>query len=600
MKRSLAALLLCGASIVPLSAHAQSVESVTVTASRLPAPLSVTPGAYVVTEQQIQARGAPFVAEVLAEVPGVSITENGAFGGVSTLRLRGASGDKTVILIDGVPVNDPSQPTGGFDLSNLDAATISRIEVLNGPQSSLWGSDAIGGVVALTTREPEGVNLFVEGGSLATVRSSTALGHATDRYAFGLSLSTFRTDGISKADEKDGNSERDGDNATTLAANLRVSPSERVTLDARARINFAAVEYDGFGFKTGVADSSDSSESRLASGYVRAQVKDVLGFDQTLRADLMDLDRQYYGLYPFEAAGGEQVLRWSATRQAALYGLDLGVEHTSDQVNTGSGRQTRDTTGYYLVGRLNPLKALTLTGSLRRDEFQAYQGQTTGRIAAAYDLGHGFTAKASWGQGFKAPSIFQTTYYCFECIKPGPTPNLRPERADGWDAGLAWSGGPVRLQATWFDLRVRDQIDYLTGLGYRNIAQMKSSGIEAEASAELGHGVSAHGSYTHDDALDGPSWTRSLKVPRDSGSASLAWRGGPGSAEIGLRTQGAAPDVYGTIRPFAVAYVAGAYAVTPSVSLTARIENLAGSHYQEAFGYGEPGRTVFVGLRWKG
>ncbi len=603
MTRPSLAWLLAGAACIPFQAGAQApapVETVTVESARLPTPLSLTPGAHVLTAEDIQRRGAPFVADVLAEVPGVSISENGAFGGVSTVRLRGASGDKTLTLIDGVPVNDPSAPAGGFDFSSLDVANVGRVEVLSGPQSALWGSDAIGGVVSISTREAEGVSLSAEGGSLATVRTAASLGHATEGYAFGAGVSTFRTDGVSKADFADGAKERDGFNTTTVSANARVTPNARISFDARARVNLAATEYDqGFGGRTGVTDSNDSSDVRTASGYVRAQVKDLLGFDHTLRADLMDLDRQYHGAFPFGALGGQQLIRWSAQRQQTLYGVSLGAEHRSAQENTGGGRQTSDATGYYAIGRWTPEASLNLTASLRQDEAQHYGGQTTGRLAAAWGAGAGFTIKGSWGQGFKVPSIYETTYPCFECAHPGPAKTLRAEHADGWDAGLAWAGGPVSLDLTWFDLRVRDQIDYRFGAGYLNTARVRSTGLEASAEVRLPSGFSARGQLTHDDAVDGLTGLRLPKVPRDTGSASVGWQGGKITVDVGLRAQDAAADVYGTIQPFAVAYMTGAYALTPSLSLTARVENLGDVHYQQAFGYGEPGRMVLIGLRWR-
>jgi vitamin B12 transporter len=610
MTRPRLAALLCGSTVL-LSTHAlaqtgpdQPVETVTITATRLPAPLSLTPGAYVVGHDQIQQRQSPFIADVLAAVPGVSISESGAFGGVSSLRLRGASSDKTLVLIDGVPVNDPSAPAGGYDFSSTDASDLERVEVLTGPQGSLWGSDAIGGVVAITTREPNGLTAFAEGGSLTTTRGGISLGHATSRYAFGLVISTLRTDGISKADARDGNPEIDGFNTTTVSANARVSLTDKITLDARARYNAAATEYDaGFGSPTGVSDSTDSSDVRTASGYVRLQARDVLGFDHSLRADLMDLDRQYHGDFPFGADGDQQLVRWSAERQRETYGLAFGVEHKGAQENTGDGRETQDANGYYAIGRWTPLKALNLTGSVRRDDPQHYQGQTTGRIAGAYEAGAGFTLKASWGQGFKAPSIFETTYPCFECATPGPAKGLKPEHAEGWDVGAAWVWGGLRAEATYFDLRVRDQINYLFPFGYSNIDRVRSTGVEAGAEARLPAGFTLRGSYTHDDAVDGTG-ARLLRVPQDIGTAALGWqgRGWQGhaiSANLGLRAQAAAQDVDGTIKPFNVAYLNADVAVTPSLSLNARIENLTDQHYQQAFGYGEPGRMVMVGLRWR-
>jgi vitamin B12 transporter len=598
---ALALMLAAPALAQTTQAPADPVDALVVTAARLPAPLSRTPDAYVVTEDQIQQRQATFAADVLAEVPGVSISENGAFGGVSSVRLRGASSDKTLVLIDGVPVNDPTAPSGGFDFSSLDVGDVSRIEVLTGPQGSLWGSDAIGGVIAITSREPDGLRASVEGGSLDTFRETASLGRATDAYAFGLSASAFRTEGVSKADERDGNTERDGDNSTTIALNGRVALSDRITLDARARYNHAATEIDGFGLPTGVVDSNDNTDVDTTSGYVRASIKQLLGFDQEVRVDLMDLDRQDHGAFPFGARGNQEVYRWSAQRQSDAYGLAFGVEHKTASENTGDGLQTEASTGEYAIGRWSPDKRLDLTLSVRRDDPDHYQGQTTARGAVSYRVGAGFTLNGSLGQGFKAPSIFETTYPCFECVPPGPAKTLKPERAEGWDGGVAWRSpdGGLQLEATYFDLRVRDQINYAFPSGYSNIDSVKSAGVEAGGQARLPGGWSVRGSYTHDDAVDGSTGAQLLRVPRDTGTGSVGWQGFGWQADLGVRSQSAAPDVDGVIQAFTVAYVTASYAVTPHLTVTGRIENLAGVHYQEAYGYGEPGRMFMLGLRWR-
>jgi vitamin B12 transporter len=606
MSRSTILSALLGGSALALgwqaAAFAQTpIDELTITASRLPAPLSRTPDAYIVTEDQIVQRQATVATELLATVPGVSFTQSGPYGGVATVRLRGAASDKTLVLIDGVPVNDPTAPAGGFDFSTLDVGDISRIEVLTGPQGSLWGSDAIGGVIALTSREPSGLRASAEAGSLATYRETASVGRSTETFAAGATVSAFRTGGISKADVRDGNSEPDGFNNTTLALNGRVTLSDRLTLDARARYNHAAVEYDGFGVKTGVADSKDNSDTDTVSGYVRAQVKQVLGFDHELRIDLMGVDRQTHGTFPFNAKGDQQIWRWSAQRQTTAYGLAFGLEHKIAGENTGSGRQTESADSAYAIGRWTPTAKLDLTVSLRRDDPQHYAGQTTARAAVTYDVGAGFTLNGSVGQGFKAPSIFQTTYPCFECAHPGPAKNLRPERAEGWDLGGAWRSrdGALQLEATYFDLRVRDQINYAFPNGYSNIDRVRSTGVEVGGEARLGGGWSLRGSYTHDDAVDAKTSKPLIRIPEDTGSGSVAWQGGGWHADLGVRGQSQAPDSNGPIRSFAVAYITASFAVTSHLSVTGRIENLADTRYQEAFGYGEPGRTVMVGFRWR-
>ncbi|HEX5776230.1 MAG TPA: TonB-dependent receptor plug domain-containing protein, partial [Caulobacteraceae bacterium] len=163
---------------LPTLAHAATamVDEVIVTATRLPSAAEDIPGVRVIDEADIEARQAVFAIDVLETVPGVSVFRNGGAGGVTSLRLRGAESDKTLILIDGVPVNDPSLPDGGYDLSALDLADVARIEILAGPQGSIWGSDAIGGVVAFTTRELEGWRAQAEFGSRDTLRGSAAFG----------------------------------------------------------------------------------------------------------------------------------------------------------------------------------------------------------------------------------------------------------------------------------------------------------------------------------------------------------------------------------------------------------------------------------------
>jgi vitamin B12 transporter len=605
LRSTLLATLLGGPALVLLSqtaAQAQvAVGELTVTASRLPSPLSRTPDAYIVTEDLIDRRQSALATDLLATVPGVSFTQSGPFGGVATVRLRGAASDKTLVLIDGVPVNDPTAPAGGFDFSTLDIADISRIEVLTGPQGSLWGSDAIGGVIALTSREPSRLRASVEAGSLATYRETASIGRSSEAYAVGASVSAFRSAGISKADVHDGNSERDGFNNTTLALNGRFALNDRVRLDARARYNHAAVEYDGFGVKTGVADSNDNSDTDTATGSLSAQIRQVLGFDHELRVDLMGLDRQTHGTFPFNAKGDQQIWRWSAKRQTATYGLAFGLEHKLAGENTGDGRQTQSADSAYVIGRWIPTRKLNLTVSLRRDDPQHYAGQTTARTAVAYEVGAGFTLNGSVGQGFKAPSIFQTTYPCFECASPGPAKNLRPERAEGWDLGWAWRSqdGAVQLEATYFDLRVRDQINYAFPNGYSNIDRVRSTGVEVGGETRLGGGWSVRGSYTHDDAVDAKTAKPLIRVPKNNASGSIAWQGGGWQADFGVRGQSQTPDSNGPIRAFTVAYAAASFGVTPHLSVTGRLENLADARYQEAFGYGEAGRTVMIGLRWR-
>ncbi|HVY33830.1 MAG TPA: TonB-dependent receptor, partial [Caulobacteraceae bacterium] len=468
-----------------------AAADVVITSSRLSQPLAITPDATVISREQIQSRGAVFAADVLATVPGVIIGENG-FGGISSLSLRGASSNKTLVLIDGVPVNDPSQPQGSFDFSGLDLASTQRIEVLNGPQGAIWGSDAIGGVVSIISLEPDGLSASGEVGSLATYRQMASAGISTERYAAGVSYGGFRTAGVPNADQKFGNTQPDGFNDTTVSLNGRLEVNDRVSLDSRVRYVHAAEEYDIFSNPAHVTDPTASSVVESEAGYVRARIKDVLGFDQELRVDLMGLDRNYFGKFPFGAHGDQEVLRWTATRQEKTWGLQFGAEHKRAAENTGGGLLTRNDDGLFVIGRWSPQDRLNLTASVRQDAFNAYGNQTTARGGASLRLGGGFTVVGSVGQGFKAPTVFEVTYPCLECTVPGPPKTLRAEQALGEDVGLDWSttGGDTGARITLFNLSVTNQIDYIYPTGYLNQSHVRTAGLEFSGHHRLGHGFS--------------------------------------------------------------------------------------------------------------
>ena len=578
---------------------------IVVTASRLAQPLAVTPDAYVIDRAQIEGRGAVFAADVLATVPGAIVGENG-FGGTASLGLRGASSDKTLVLIDGVPVNDPSQPQGSFDFSSLDLTSTQRIEVLSGPQGALWGSDAIGGVVSITSLEPNGLSASGEAGSLATYRQTASGGVSTARYAAGVSYAGFRTAGVPNADKAFGNTQPDGFNDTTISLNGRFEASDRISLDGRLRHVHAAEEYDIFSNPAKVADSTASSVVESETGYARARIKDVLGFDQELRIDLMGLDRSYFGKFPFAARGDQEVLRWTAKRQTKTWGLQLGVEHKRAAENTGDGLLTRNDDGLFVIGRWTPQERLNLTASVRQDAFNVYGSQTTARGGAAFRLGGGFTALGSVGQGFKAPTVFEVTYPCLECTIPGPPKNLRAEQALGEDVGLDWStaDGLTSARVTLFNLSVTNQIDYIYPVGYLNQSHVRTAGLEFSGRYRLGHGFYLQGSFAHMEGVDGTGPVQLRRIPRDSGSGSLSWQGqawaGYGAqAQIGFRGQDQAPDGAGVIKPYMIAYANARLSLTEHLSLTARVENIANTHYEQAYGYGEPGRMILVGLSWR-
>jgi vitamin B12 transporter len=571
---------------------ATAVDEVIVTAARLPIDADVITGAHVIDRAEIEARQTPFAADLLSTIPGVGVARTGAFGGTAAIRIRGASPDKTLVLVDGVPVGDPSDPSGAYDAGALQAADLERIEVLEGPQGSLWGSEAIGGVVALTTRELDGLRADLEGGSFSTFRGFAGAGRATDRYALSATVAGLRTDGVSKADT---GAEDDG--LRTLTANLagRIAATDAVTLDGRLRYVRSTIDIDGFAppdFLLG--DTPDRNRSRAWQGFARARVR-AFGLTHEVSVSAYDLRRRNISNFPSSFDADRQVYRWTAA-----HGRDfvVGAERQESRAVLASGLQLDlSNVAAFAVGNVR-LGRLILTGSARYDDPESFKSKVTGRLAAAVDLGGGFQAVASAGTGFKTPTISQAV--CDYCFAP-PVP-LRPERAEGYDLALRWRGERVSAAITAYRLLARDQIAYVASR-YVNIAKTSSNGLQAELDARLSDTLRLKLAYAWLDAIDRSTGMSLLRVPDHSGSAALFWDAAPWSAAFTVRGESSQSDTARdgfspTVRKgFVTADLAGAYAVNEHLSLTVRVENLTDRRYEETFGYREPGRATYVGVR---
>ncbi len=601
MKRSilLSTAALSAALFAPpaLADEAQQLDEVVVTATRLPAVVADTPGARVIDAETIEQRGAVFAADILTDVPGLSVTRTGAFGGVAQVRMRGANPGKTLVLVDGAPVNDPADINGAYDFGAFELADIARIEVLSGPQSSLWGSDAIGGVIAFTTREVDGLRAELEAGSLATARGRLSVGTVGDAHAVSAYVSRFETDGVSAADAADGASERDGLRSTTAGAKGRYALSDTVAVDGSIRWSRAHVELDGYPAPTYVlADTDDTQDSEQWSGFARLSAE-AFGLSHQFSASASDIDRtSYSGGWASTFSGDRQAYRWQADGEAAGVAFAFGAERDEAYGALSSG-EARDlgTTSVFGVAQYEagPLK---LTGGLRHDDTDDFGGETTGRISGAYDLAGGLVLSGAYGSGFKAPTVSQAV--CDFCFAPQPWPELTAETADSVEVALGWASADGRFdgRVTAYRLKVEDEIAWRAGR-YVNIARTETDGVEAEGRADLGGGFDLILAYAWTDARDGETDARLLRVPEHAGSATLGWAGDRLSGALTVRAEGDMDDSGGVREGFVTANLNAAYALTDHVVLTARLENLADEGYQQVFGYGEPGRTGHLGIR---
>ena len=598
------ALLAVALALPAFAQDPQDLEEVVVTATRLPAIVADTPGARVIDGETIEKRGAVFAADILTDIPGLSVVRSGAFGGVAQVRIRGATPGKTLTLVDGVPVNDPAEVNGAFDYSGFELGDIERIEVLSGPQSSLWGSDAIGGVIAFTTREVNGVRAEAEAGSYDTLRGRLAAGVANETYAFGAWVSRFDTDGISAADEADGNPEADGYENTTLGAKGRYAFTPSVELDGSLRWSDSQADLDGFPAPTfALADTLDTTATEQWSGTVRLKAV-ALGLSHQFSLSASDITRDTVSDFPSRFEADRQVYRWQADGEygtALDYVFGAEREETEGSLSDGTNASL-GTTSVFGVARYAPSERLSLTGALRWDDTDDFGSETTGRVSAAYDLDGGFTLSGASGTGFKVPSISQAV--CDFCFSADPFPVLTPETADSVEVALGWasSDGRIEGRATLYRLNVENQITYLFDpvtfdSVYVNIAETRTDGVELEARARMGSGFDLTLAYGWTDARDETTGARLLRVPEHAGSATLGWSGDRLSGALTIRAEGDQDDSGGVRDSFVTANLNAAYQLTDAVAVTARVENLADERYQQVLGYGEPGRSGYVGVR---
>ena len=314
----------------------------------------------VITADDIEQLGFDFAVDAIASAPGVTVNANGPFGGIATVRIRGAQNGQTLVLIDGVPVNDPSATSGGLDFARLDTENIAQIEVLKGPQSTLWGTDAIGGVVSITTKTPQdglGGSAFAEYGSYNTVRGGASVEHANDQGDFRLAIVGTSTDGISKADENDGNTEEDGYDAVTVSAKGGLNLSDAVRLSTDLIWSDAESEFDTFGPVDG--ENSNQTEELSANISLDAALLDGR-FENLILVGYSDIDRENFagGTSTFRSGGDRFIYRYQGTFTVdARNKIAFGAER--EETNANGEGATID--GLFALYEFKPIDTLTLT-----------------------------------------------------------------------------------------------------------------------------------------------------------------------------------------------------------------------------------------------
>lgn len=605
---------------------------VVVSASRVPvATEQVGSAVTVITAEELEQRQVRIVSDVLRDVPGVAVSRTGPTGAFTQVRIRGAEGNQTLVIIDGIEVNNPA---GGseFDFANLLNSDLARIEVLRGPQSALYGSDAIGGVVNVVSERPEDGFSFLgrgEGGSFNTGSGLINAGYGGEDFYGSATIDHFTTGGISVAEERNGNTEEDGYENTTMRLKGGVALFDDM-------LEFEAVGYrvdstrdgDASALIVGAVDSDDTSDTLQHFGLASAKLKLFDGaWEHIARASFVHVDTDFFD------GNDNQTFSSNGEKDKFDYQTNLffstpqfaDAEHTltflaererEDQRSGGATFNNVEIVNYGYAGeyRLGLWDRLFLSGGLRYDDNDdLFDNETTYRATAAYlHRETGTRLHGSVGRGVKNPTLFEL--FGFTANFTG-NPNLEPEKSFGWDVGVEQSfwDDRVLIDVTYFNNEIEDLI---TGSGNTAInleGENEIQGIEVSAAAEPIQGLRFDIAYTFTDAEDdnGDDLTRRPKhVASFNANYAFDLYNRPANLNFGVRFSGKQDDTvllgFGpgqtrteTLDSFTLVNIGASYEIADGISLFARGENLLDDNYQEVVGFGTPGIAGFAGVRIK-
>ncbi len=586
----------------------------------------------IVTAQDLANQQVRNAADALRSLPGVSVNRAGSVAGQTQVRLRGAEGNHTLVLIDGIVANQPG--TGEFDFSNLPTDQIERIEVIKGAQSSLYGSGAIGGVVNIVTkrgRGPAKTTVWAEAGSFKTTESGITASGGTDTAHGLLFYSVRNSNGFNIASE--GN-ETEASSVRSFIMKGGISPTEAFSVDVIVRNVDKRGDRDGdlFAF-SGLSRQTDTFshfasnvwlagiEARLASFEGRLEHKLRYNYAETT---LEDTDVGDFGT--FYARNDNQRRNASYTASLNLdtpalshvlrHSLTGLVEHeveTFAQVTGNNLTRERNRVATAAEYRADLFGRLTVTGNVRHDDNDTFADFTTWRTAASLRLSEiGLRPHASYGTAVKLPTMVEQFGQFAGFV---PNPGLLAEESTGWDVGLeaTFAGGTVVVDATYFKADLKNEIvtrflPFFQSTAENLTGESTREGVELSGRWRPAAWMSLGAAYTWLDARDDQG-QREIRRASDSGriDATVAFAQGRGNLTVAAAYNGRMPDLafglptFETVRvvldDYWLATIAARYEVTPGVEVFGRIENVFDADYQEVYGFETAGAAAYAGVK---
>jgi vitamin B12 transporter len=585
------------------------------------------------------------LSDALAAVPGLNVAQNGGPGAQTSVFLRGTNANHVKVLIDGIDVSDPSSPNQTFDFGQMLTGDIARIEVLRGPQSGLYGADAIGGVISITTKKGEGppkAFAQAEGGSFGTFNQSAGVSGSRDRLNYSFNAQHWRSTStpVTPPALLSPGQVRNNDvyDNKTLSTRLGYDVSDTFGVNVVSRYTRAKLAFTG-DFDDNFGPDFMQSEQLTHQSYTRGEaVWSLLGgrfknyfgiaYTNVRNQNTFPEDINANGIPPGSGPSRNEGVRtkydWRGVAAIAEgETLVMGIEDElfgliQSSPFGGLPAASNANRAAYVELQAQFAERFFLVSNVRRDDNDAFGGHQTFRLAPAFLVpGSETKLKASYGTGFKAPTLsqlhadFPPTFFS--------NPNLQPEESKGWDVGFEQPllTNRVRFGATYFHNHITNLIEiapipgqFAFGIPVAtlvNIGQATTRGVEAFATAAVTPRLKLRADYTYTSAVDDDTGLDLLRRPRHKISATAVWTpSDPLMLSATVLHVSSWTDVPRddftvsrvTAPGYAVVNLAGSYALDQDVTVFGRIDNVFNEHYQNPAGFLRPGLGIFGGVRW--
>jgi vitamin B12 transporter len=567
----------------------------------------------VLSEQDLQDGQYRNAITALRQVPGVDVVQSGANGGNAAVFLRGGNSEHTLVLLDGMELNNPATANRSFNMANVTLENIERIEVIRGPQSTIYGSDAMGGVINLISKKArEGVhaNVSSEAGSYNSFTQLGNISYGSEKLDLSTGITRQDIGGISSADARYGNKEQDDYQNTSLSNRMRFAPTDNVTATNTLRYTRSHSNLDNCG---GAGCDDPNRWIRNNEFFTRSDVTADL-FDRTVsptayisyaRHDLDDvnspdlnsiefLDSNYNG----DVLTVGSRLNWSPSD---LFSSVVGAETQGPFEDTFYGREAR-TNSVFMESRLAYDSKAYLDAGLRHDNHSIFGGKTTFKVAPAVHLTDTTKVRGSVGTGFKAPSLVQL-YSSYG------NRDLQSETSTGWDVGVDQDivKDTLSTSLVYFHNDYDELITFNPGtFVLENINQATTQGVEFGLNYEISDDLSARVAYTYTDTENAETGESLLRRPRNKNSftlvyspidnfrAQLQWRVYSSRFDNDFS---AYPPTRQALGGYGIVDIALSYKLGASTEVFGRVDNLFDQEYQDVLGFGTMGAAAYAGLR---